>query len=471
MDWLKRLIGTSSSEGPEVTAPTPAPQDVDLAWVGEWVERVRDYVFVRAEDNVFIQRPNRAFKLNPQAVDILKRLLDGEPLESILAPQRGDLGVWRHVERFLLDVRLMLKEGLNDTYESCAVEKIPFEMEFSHLPVLSEVAITYRCNAACTFCYAGCNCTVNPVGSDKEMSLEEVRTILEKIRHQAQVPSVSFTGGEATLRPELPEMIRYARELDMRVNLITNGMRCTPELVGRLAEAGLHSAQVSVEGTCAEVHEGITRIRGSFQSAVDAVANFKAAGLTVHTNTTITKTNVADALDMPTFVKRVLGLTTFSMNLVIPTGSAALNEELVVTYTELGPILETIMERSSAEGVEFKWYSPTPMCIFNPILHGLGNKGCSACDGLISVGADGQVLPCASYDEPVGDLLSRSFDDIWSSERATRFRQKFLAHDICKGCEQFHICNGACPLYWRQIGHEELFQVRGLQRAQEEVQP
>jgi len=471
MAWLQRLLGRPPSASPGITTVAPAPAEVDVAWIGEWVERVRDYVFVRAEDNVFIQRPNKAFKLNSEGVDLLKRLLDGEPLESILAPQRGDLRVWRHVERFLLDVRLMLKEGLNDTYESCAVEKIPFEMEFSPLPVLSEVAVTYRCNAACTFCYAGCNCTVNPVGNDTEMTLDEIRTVLDKIRHQAKVPSVSFTGGEATLRPELPEMIRHARSLDMRVNLITNGMRCTPELVGRLAEAGLHSAQVSIEGTCAEVHEGITRIRGSFQSAVDAVANFQAAGLTVHTNTTITKTNAADALGMPAFVKDVLGLTTFSMNLVIPTGSAALNEELVVTYKELGPILEEILDRSSAEGVEFKWYSPTPMCIFNPILHGLGNKGCSACDGLISVGADGQVLPCASYDEPVGDLLGGNFDDVWSSERATAFRQKFLAHDVCKGCEQFHICNGACPLYWRQIGHGELLEARGLAPTQEEVQP
>ena len=43
------------------------------------------------------------------------------------------------------------------------MEKDPLlELDFSPLPVLSEVAVTYRCNAACVFCYAGCNCTVNP---------------------------------------------------------------------------------------------------------------------------------------------------------------------------------------------------------------------------------------------------------------------------------------------------------------------
>ncbi len=435
---------------------------MDLAWVEAWVSRVRDYVFVRREDRVFIKRPNQAFKMNAEGVDLMARLLGGESLDSILAPHRGRLEVWQHVERFLLDLRAMLKTGLDDTYESPAVDKIPFEMEFSPYPVLSEVAVTYRCNAACTFCYAGCNCTVNPVGSDDEMTLEEICRVLDKIREQAKVPSVSFTGGEATLRPDLPDMVRHARSIGMRVNLITNGMKGTPALAATLAEAGLHSAQVSLEGTTADVHEAITRVPTGFRRAVEAVHNFKAAGLHVHTNTTITKTNLADILHMPRFVKRELGLEAFSMNLVIPTGSAALNEKLSVSYRDLGPVLERILAASAAEGVEFKWYSPTPMCMFNPILHGLGNKGCSACDGLVSVGADGQVLPCASYDEPVGDLLTRDFDDIWHAPEATAFREKSKAHAICRQCEHFHICHGACPLYWRQVGYQELYEVQGL---------
>ncbi|MCZ7606837.1 MAG: radical SAM protein [Planctomycetota bacterium] len=438
---------------------------VDLSWVREWIKNVYDYIEVREEDSVFIQRPNKAFKLNPEGIRLIKRLREGESIEQILAPWGDNPAVWRDTERFLLDLRTMLKEGLNDTYESLAVDKIPFTMDFSPYPVLSEVAITYRCNATCTFCYAGCNCTVNPVGNDREMTLDEVKQVLHKIKHEAKVPSVSFTGGEATLRPELPEMVAYARSLGMRVNLISNGLRSTPEFVKKLADAGLHSVQISIEGTTAEVHEGITRIPGHYKRAVEGVANYKAAGVRVNTNTTITKTNLHDVVKFPEFVANTLGNQTFSMNLVIPTGSANLNEELVVKYTELGPVLEQILEGAKKHGVEFKWYSPTPMCIFNPILHGLGNKGCSACDGLVSVGADGQVIPCASYDDPVGDIIQGSFDEVWNSEKANNFRKKFLAHDICKGCEHFQVCHGACPLYWRVIGFDEIEQAnKGKQK-------
>jgi radical SAM protein with 4Fe4S-binding SPASM domain len=144
------------------------------------------------------------------------------------------------------------------------------------------------------------------------------------------------------------------------------------------------------------------------------------------------------------------------MNLIIPTGSAAINEKLIVKYSEIGPFLLKIIEESKIHHTEFMWYSPVPMCIFNSIPYGLGNKGCGACDGLISVAPNGDVLPCASYDESVGNLLKQSFKSIWHSATALNFRTKSLAHKICKSCEEFQICNGACPLYWRKIGFNEI---------------
>ncbi len=135
-------------------------------------------------------------------------------------------------------------------------------MKFSEYPVLSEVAITYRCNLKCVFCYAGSGCTANPTGSSKEMTTEQIKEVLWKIFHQAKTPSVSFTGGEPTLIPELPALIRYAKELGMRVNLITNGTLITPALARTYAEHGLDSAQVSLEGVSADTHDRIVRFAG-----------------------------------------------------------------------------------------------------------------------------------------------------------------------------------------------------------------
>jgi radical SAM protein with 4Fe4S-binding SPASM domain len=441
---LRKAFGPKRTHG--------QPGTPNLSWVDEFISNVRPYVFVRLEDNLLIKRPNKAQKLNPQGAVLLKALLDGRGISRILDEVGEDPERISDVSLFLDEIRRFLEGDLEESNASSAVEVQPFDMRFSKLPILSEVAITYRCNLRCNFCYAGCNCTTNPTGDNREMTGDEIREVLRKIYHEGKVPSVSFTGGEPTLRGDLPELVRYAADLGMRINLITNGTLVDGQLAADLADAGLDSAQVSLEGVTDETHDRVTAVAGSFDKSLAAVEHLDRAGVLVHTNTTINRENLHECLEMPSFVKGRLGRDRFSMNLLVPTGSAVHNAGLAVSYSEIGPHLERIDAESRRVDVEFMWYSPVPMCMFNSVAHGLGNKGCSACDG----------LPCASYDESVGNLLVQDVDTVWQSRRATQHREKFLAHPQCRACPDFEICQGACPLYWRELGFEELQQLQGF---------
>jgi len=438
---------------------------VDLSWVDEFIANVRPYIFVRSEDNILIKRPNQAQQLNSQGARILEFLLDGGRIAGVLAGLQGNAQRIGEVAEFLHGVRGFLEGRVDADSGHPGIEVKTFDRHFSELPILSEVAITYRCNLRCVFCYAGCNCTTQPVDDDRVMTVAEIKQVLDKIWNQGRVPSVSFTGGEPTLHKQLPELVAYAKGLGMRVNLITNGTRVDAGLAGRLADAGLDSAQVSLEGVSAAVHDEVTKGPGSFAKTVAAVGHFKDAGIRVHTNTTINRVNLEEMPAMPRFVREVLGNERFSMNLLVPTGSAVVHPDLVVRYADIGPWLERIQAQSKCHDVEFLWYSPTPMCLFNPIPAGLGNHGCSACDGLISVAPNGAVIPCASYDDSVGNLLSDDLVDVWNGPRAAAYRDKALAHPRCRACEYFDICNGACPLYWREQGFGELEQRQGFEPA------
>ncbi len=438
----------------------------DLSWVDEFIHNVGPYIFVRTEDNILIKRPNQAQKLNAQGAQIMKFLLDGGKIAGIVRGLGGDHAKLEQVALFLHGVRGFLEGNIVADSGHPGVEVEVFNRHFSDLPILSEVAITYKCNLRCVFCYAGCNCTTQPVNDEKVMTVEEIRQVLYKLWHEGRVPSVSFTGGEPTLHKQLPELIAYAKELGMRVNLITNGTRINADLARRLADAGLDSAQVSLEGTSSEIHNLVTQGQSSFDKTVAAVGHLKAVGIRVHTNTTINRMNVHEMPDMPRFVREVLDNERFSMNMLVPTGSAIVHPDLIVRYTEIGDWLQRIQEQSKVHDVEFLWYSPTPMCMFNPIPAGLGNHGCSACDGLISVAPNGSVIPCASYDDEVGSLLDNHLVDVWNGEKAKGYRDKALAHPQCRDCSQFDICNGACPLYWRELGFDELEQHNGFEKAQ-----
>ena len=324
--------------------------------------------------------------------------------------------------------------------------------------MLSEVALTYRCNLRCGFCYAGCGQGGVPEGWDERaaMSDDEVCRVLDVIRGDARCPSVSFTGGEPTLRPALPRFVRHAKSLGLKVNLISNGQRLE-SLAAVLADAGLDSAQLSLEGDSAALHDELVGAPGAFDRLWRGLEALRARGVRVHTNTTVTRRNV-ERLEAIVDLVAARGLERLTTNLVIPCGSAGADPGLHVSYTEAGSVVQRLRARAAERRVQLIWYSPLPLCLFNTVAEGLGNRGCAAADGLLHVNPAGDVLPCSSFDhgERLGNLLREPFEAVWQSRAARFFREKRMMPASCSGCGEAAYCQGACVLYWREVGLAEL---------------
>jgi radical SAM protein with 4Fe4S-binding SPASM domain len=289
------------------------------------------------------------------------------------------------------------------------------------------------------------------------MSDAEVCRILEVIRRDARCPSVSFTGGEPTLRPGLPRLVRHAKSLGLAVNLISNGQLIDERFADGLAGAGLDSAQLSLEGPDATLHDALVGRAGAFDHLWKAVERLRSRGVRVHTNTTVNRRNVG-RLEQIVDLAAARGMERLTMNLMIPCGRGAVDPGLRVAYTEVGGHVLRVRARAESRGVELIWYSPLPLCIFNTIAHALGNRGCAAADGLLHIGPSGDVLPCSSFppDERLGNLLHQGFEEVWGSEGARFFREKRMMPPGCTGCADADACQGACVLYWRAAGCGEL---------------
>ena len=289
---------------------------------------------------------------------------------------------------------------------------------------------------------------------EPEMSLKEIKKVIRIFKERAKIPFFSFTGGEPLLRSDLEKMAEYAVKLGLRINLITNGTLATEERSRSLFRAGLKTAQVSIEGTNAEVHNELAGA-DAFYRTVAGIKNLMDAGFSVQTNTTVTTRNIDNLMGMPAFLKD-LGVRRFSMNLFIPAGRGEENGDLLVRYSEIGSFIDAVRKEAFNHGLTFYWYSPTPFCHYNPIARGMGNKSCAAMDGLISVTPKGDIIPCSSYSRPMGNLLEDDFSELWFSERAKYFKEKLYAPDECRSCDYFVSCQAACPLYWEYAGTEEI---------------
>jgi radical SAM protein with 4Fe4S-binding SPASM domain len=463
------------------------------AFAAQLVASTREYLYIRPEDRLLILRPNRTQHLNRTACEMLTRLY-GQPVPDAAEVVRetaarygvDEVRVAKDLDNLLLSIHKLLND---EPAGAPSVRITSFGAHEVKFPVLSEIALTYRCTHRCSFCYA----SAGPRGArDAEMSTDQVRRVIDRIFDEAHAPTISFTGGEPTLRKDLPEFIRHAKQKGMRVNLITNGMRLAkPAYAAELKAAGLDSAQVSLEAADPAIHDAITKVPGSFERSVRGVRNLRAADLHCHTNTTVCPENREHVVDLVDFAADELHSEYLSMNMVIRTGAAVERDggngepgtgrggrgarhqgperhgsrrlsPCAIEYSEIGDILRPVIERAKQRGVRLVWYSPVPYCLFNPVLEGIGSNSCAAADGLLSVGPGGEVLPCSSFEQGIGNLLEQSFDEIWESRTARYWRRKEFLPPVCRGCDLRSICCGACPLYWDDAGgFEELLQQHG----------
>jgi radical SAM protein with 4Fe4S-binding SPASM domain len=413
----------------------------------QFVSSTRRYLFVRPEDGVLILRPNKIHHLNPTAAAMLHALYSAEAVDT--AAVIAQIATQYHIEpaRVEADLESLLRSlsVLLSNQPGCApaVKYTPFGSHKREFPVLAEIALTYRCQNRCTFCYASAPDRGRKVPA---MSTAEVKTVMDKIVDQAHVPSLSFTGGEPTLRRDLAELVAYGRARGLWMNLITNGIRCArPEFVETLAQAGLDSAQVSLEAGDAATHDLVVGRVGAFERTVQGIRNLREAGIRVHTNTTINRHN-REALHGLIDLVAGLGSEHLSMNMVIRTGDAVGQTD--IGYADIGPLVLDLKKHAEDKGMKFVWYSPVPFCLFNPAAYGLGSPSCSAADGLLSIAPDGGVLPCSSFEEGVGNLLREDFQAVWDRRAAKYWREKEFLPPGCRACEYAQLCCGACPLYW-----------------------
>jgi len=428
--------------------------------VDELVAKARPHIVVRPEDELLILVPNTPIKINHTALRILSAMVhEGAGIADVLA-REGDTPRRRQdIHHFFTDMSAWLRGELGEAEGRRAVVSEPFSRDFCRYPLLSEIALTYDCDLACSFCYVARGSAGGPAVSGRLplMTDDEVSRVLEIIRHDARCPSVSFTGGEPTLRPGLPRLVRRAKQLGLAVNLISNGQHLVDALAGRLAAAGLDSAQLSLEGPDAPTHDQLVGREGAFERLWDGIEHLRARGVRVHTNTTVTRRNIA-RLEEIVDLAAERGLQRLTMNLLIPCGRAASEPSLRVSYSEIGERILQVRGRADSRKIGFVWYSPVPLCIFNTIAHGLGNRGCAAADGLLHVAPSGDVLPCSSFPlrETLGNLLRHDFATVWESRQACFLREKRMMPADCDGCAHADACQGACTLYWRSVGHSEL---------------
>ena len=305
-------------------------------------------------------------------------------------------------------------------------------------PYRMDLALTYRCNNDCAHCYNARERTF------PELPTDTWKSILDRL-WELGIPHVVFTGGEPTLRQDLPDLVAYASQIGQITGLNTNGRRLSDAAyLQRLVEAGLDHVQITVESHDASIHDRMVLSRGAWKQTISGLHNALDTPLYVMTNTTMLQENSPILPETLDFLAGV-GVPTIGLNALIHSGRGKLVGS-GIREEELIPLLELARQRTQEHGQRLIWYTPTQYCNFDPVQLELGVKGCTAALFNMCIEPDGSVIPCQSYYHPLGNLLNDSWDSIWNHELSISLRQRDELPAKCHGCSLINECGGGCPL-------------------------
>lgn len=200
-------------------------------------------------------------------------------------PQHGGFQelYWSDYDQYLRAEKLRFDgDGIENprtqTVKNCPLDCGICPQHKSHT-ALAIIDVTNRCNLKCPVCFAN----ASAAGYVYEPTAEQITGMLENLRATKPVPATAlqFSGGEPTIRKELCDFVRKAKELGFRhVEINTNGVRISQdvEYAKQLKEAGVSTIYLQFDGLTSEVYKFIRGV-DLLETKMKAVANLREAGI------------------------------------------------------------------------------------------------------------------------------------------------------------------------------------------------
>ena len=302
------------------------------------------------------------------------------------------------------------------------------------IPLNVSFELTLKCNIRCLHCYnfdrdsdgpASC---AGDASLTPELSLDEIRRVLGELR-EAGTLFLSLTGGEVLSSPHLFPVLDRARELNLAVQLLSNGTLLRPGTAARLGSyRNLLGVSISLYGATPEVHDAVTQIRGSWRRTLDGAARLRALGVAVRLKLIVMRPNVhevgamralADARGLP----YLLDLTVTARH-DGTRGSLAMR----ITEDELGALYRGPLRDLLPRGDRSVDEAAFP---------------CNCARGNCAISARGEVFPCVSVPWAAGNVRERPFGEIW--RRSPVFERirglKIADYPACAPCPDKAFCS------------------------------
>lgn len=290
---------------------------------------------------------------------------------------------------------------------------------------------TKQCNLRCKHCYTDAHNQL-----PDELTTEEIKGLIDELADTG-VLSITFTGGEPLMHPDIFELMEYAKKKPLTVLLFTNGTLITPDIVRILKGLPVYRVNISVDGPGAAIHDSFRGVKGAFKKTIEGIKLLKKAQIPVDISISVTKANYTKVKEILHLVYD-LGANQFKL---WPISFSGRPEEkgIFITPEEFRTVMEANREfeievLKKKEKEEFRYVKKLKNC-------GIGS-------GALAIKCNGVVTACPIFGDDVsfGNIREKSVKDIWNNSELLNTLRSINVFEIepCKRCEFAAVCKGGC---------------------------
>lgn len=290
------------------------------------------------------------------------------------------------------------------------------------------IEVANECNERCVHCY------IPHEYKTKMIDSTLFYNIIEEGRNM-NIINVTLSGGEPLLHKDFVSFLSRCRELDLSVNVLTNLTLLTDEILEEMKKNPLLSVQTSIYSMNSEVHDTITKVKGSFEKTKNNLLRLKECGIPLQISCPIMKENQESFIDVVKWAKE--NDITVATEYVIFASYDHTNCNLSHRLT-LGEI-EKAFDMQTSEGYIENLYQLAS----EKNEQKSDDSVCSVCRYYLCVAADGTVFPCIGWQTNIiGDLNKQSIKEVWeNTEAIQRLRDiKWSNFKKCLECNNRGYC-------------------------------
>lgn len=354
-------------------------------------------------------------------------------------------------DEIIADYRIRVSEyncQQQQTVERTTQEKLPYSISNAEQMYTEKVGgitsvmfeLTYRCSEKCIHCYnEGATRNdeeVSTRGDREELMLDDYKCIIDELYEQGLI-KVCLTGGDPFSKSFVWELIDYLYNKGIAFDVFTNGQQIVND-VKRLANYYPRLVGVSIYSGIPEVHDYITRIKGSWDKSISVVRQLSELGVPMNLKCCVMRPNVKSYYMVADIAKQYGAVPQFEISLTDSIeGDKCVSKYLRMTKEQLEIVLRD-------DNIPLYVGKEAPN--FGGQLKPMDQNPCGAGNNSLCVTPEGNVIPCCAFHTLFGNLKANTASSILNNSKELSYWRGLTLYDY-EECGRYGYCAycNLCP--------------------------